>query len=168
MSQIAIVGVGNSLLSDDGAGIHVISLLAADDSLPDDVTCLDGGTVGLALLDRLAGKRALIVIDAARFGAAPGSVRVLENEAMDAHLRGKHGSVHEVGLSDLVDALRLTDALPARRALVGIEPASLDWGTAPTAEVARALPDAVAAVRALVARWGVQATTAPHLTEATA
>ncbi len=51
---------------------------------------------------------------------------------MDVHLRNQHGSVHEVGLSDLMDALRLRGDLPGKRALIGIEPEDMDWGTRPT------------------------------------
>jgi hydrogenase maturation protease len=117
------------------------------------VDCLDGGTVGLALLDRLSDLAGLVALDAMKLGKPPGSVTVLTGGDMDAHLRNQHGSVHEVGLSDLMDALRLSDQLPLRRALIGIEPENMDWGTAPTAIVSDAIPEAVAAVRRLVAEW---------------
>jgi hydrogenase maturation protease len=150
--KIAVVGIGNSLLTDDGAGIHTLAEFAADNT-DDGVYCLDGGTVGLALLDRLSGLAGLVALDAMKLGKPPGSVTVLTGGDMDVHLRNQHGSVHEVGLSDLMDALRLSDQLPSRRALIGIEPENMDWGTAPTAIVSDAIPEAVAAVRRLVAEW---------------
>ena len=61
--------------------------------------------------------------------------------------------MHEVGLSDLMDALRLRGDLPARRALIGIEPADMDWGTEPTPPVAAAVPRAAELARDLVAAW---------------
>ena len=150
--SVAIVGIGNNLLTDDGAGIHALNVFAAQ-CADDDVDCIDGGTVGLGLLDRLAGLRGLIALDAMILGKSPGSVTVLEGENMDSHLRRQHGSVHELGLSDLLDALRLSGELPAHRALVGIEPADMDWGTEPTDIVAAALPEASARVQELVRRW---------------
>ena len=78
---------------------------------------------------------------------------VLTGEAMDAHLQKQHGSVHEVGLSDLLDALRLRGDLPEKRALIGIEPQDMGWGTLPTTAVAAALPEACGAARRLVHRW---------------
>ncbi len=51
---IAVVGIGNSLLTDDGAGIHTLERFA-ENNTDDDVFCLDGGTVGLALLDQTLG-----------------------------------------------------------------------------------------------------------------
>ena len=139
--SIAVVGIGNSLLTDDGAGIHTLERFA-EGNTNDDVFCLDGGTVGLALLDRLSDLDGLVALDAMKLGLRPGTVTVLEGEAMDAHLRNQHGSVHEVGLSDLMDALRLRGDLPEKRALIGIEPEDMDWGTEPTAAVAAALPEA--------------------------
>ena len=150
--SVAIVGIGNNLLTDDGAGIHAVNLLAAD-QVDDDVDCIDGGTVGLALLDRLSAHEGLIALDAMILGKKPGTVTVLLGEAMDTHLRNQRGSVHEVGLSDLMDALRLRGELPEHRALIGIEPANMDWGTEPTAAVAAAVPRAAALARQLVNTW---------------
>ena len=152
MSDIAILGIGNSLLRDDGAGIHAIRHFNKTNRDPA-VRCLDGGTVGLALMDRLCYLDGLIAVDAMRLGKAPGSVTVFQGEAMDSYLRNHHGSAHEVGLSDLMDALRLSGELPARRALIGIEPESIDWGTRPTGPVAAAVPKAAAVAGELVASW---------------
>ena len=154
--SIAVVGIGNSLLTDDGAGIHTLERFAEvnDD---DGVCCLDGGTVGLALLDRLSNLDGLIALDAMKLGKDPGSVTVLLGDDMDSHLRNQKGSVHEVGLSDLMDALRLKGSLPAKRALIGIEPEDMDWGTEPTATVAAALPEAAARAARLVSTWRAEA-----------
>jgi hydrogenase maturation protease len=149
---MAIVGIGNNLLTDDGAGIHVLERIAGEDP-DDDLACIDGGTVGLALLDRLSNLHGLVALDAMILGKAPGTVTVLEGEAMEAHLRNQRGSVHEVGLSDLMDALRLRGDLPENRALIGIEPADMDWGTEPTEAVAAAVPEAAAQARRLVREW---------------
>ncbi len=149
---IAVVGVGNSLLTDDGAGIHALERFALSNN-DDDLFCLDGGTVGLALLDRLSGLDGLVALDAMKLGKRPGTVTVLEGAAMDAHLRNQHGSVHEVGLSDLMDALRLRGDLPEKRALIGIEPQNMDWGTQPTPAVDAALPEAAQQAEKLVTRW---------------
>ena len=150
--SMAVVGIGNNLLTDDGAGIHALQELALE-SADDDLACIDGGTVGLALLDRLSNLNGLIALDAMILGKSPGSVTVLQGEDMDTHLRNQKGSVHEVGLSDLLDALRLRGELPAHRALIGIEPENMDWGTEPTAPVAAAVPEAAALARQLVREW---------------
>ena len=155
---IAVVGIGNSLLTDDGAGIHTLARFA-EGNTDDAVDCLDGGTVGLALLDRLSNLDGLVALDAMILGKEPGAVTVLQGEDMDSHLRNQKGSVHEVGLSDLMDALRLKGELPEHRALIGIEPAEMDWGTEPTEAVAAAVPEAATCARDLVRQWRADALT---------
>ena len=150
--SVAIVGIGNNLLTDDGAGIHALNRFAGEHA-DEDVDCIDGGTVGLALLNRLASLDGIIALDAMMLGKDPGTVTVLQGEDMDAHLRNQRGSVHEVGLSDLMDALRLRGDLPERRALIGIEPADMDWGTEPTPPVAAAVPKAADLARQLIVAW---------------
>ena len=150
--SIAVVGIGNSLLTDDGAGIHTLERFAREND-DEGVCCLDGGTVGLALLDRLANLNGLVALDAMKLGKKPGAVTVLLGKDMDFHLRNQHGSVHEVGLSDLMDALRLSGQLPENRALIGIEPEDMDWGTEPTATVAAAIPEAASLTHDLVREW---------------
>lgn len=155
--SIVVVGIGNSLLTDDGAGIHTLERFARDND-DESVCCLDGGTVGLALLNRLADLDGLVALDAMKLGKEPGAVTVLLGADMDSHLRNQHGSVHEVGLSDLMDALRLSGQLPENRALIGIEPEDMDWGTEPTETVAAAIPEAAALTHNLVREWRAEVT----------
>lgn len=154
--KVLVLGLGNRLLSDDGIGVHVVEALherglgGENDSA---VLLQDGGTFGLSLLPDIEDASALIVVDAAMFGGAPGELRVFEGEAMDAQLSSAKSSVHEVALSDLIGAAKFTGRLPERRALVGIAPRTTEWGLAPTTEIAAALPAACAAIEALVERW---------------
>lgn len=159
MSQektILVLGLGNVLRSDDGVGVHVVWALAPRTLEPRGGSriCLrDGGTLGLALLPEIEAVQGLIVVDAARFGGAPGEVRVFEAAAMDEQLGVARGSAHEVALSDLMGAARLNDSLPNKRALVGVAPDSMGWGLEPTPAVAASVPAACAAVEEILTRW---------------
>lgn len=153
-----ILGVGNTLLSDEGAGVHVISYLAQHYPAPSDATYLDGGTLSFTLAGEIAAHARLIVVDAARFGADPGTVRTLQGEDMDQYFTGDRESVHEVSILDLLDIARLSDTFPQRRALIGIQPAAIDWGEAPTPKVAEAIPKAAQAVIQLLQDWGQEGT----------
>ncbi|MEO5344850.1 MAG: hydrogenase maturation protease [Magnetococcus sp. YQC-9] len=150
---VLVLGVGNLLLSDEGAGIHLLPVIKNHPELPEGVTCLDGGTLGFELASVMADLPALIIVDAARIGEDPGAVRILVGAEMDRWMAGGHRSAHEVGLADLLDSLKFEDALPALRALVAIQPASLGWGTTLTPEVAAALPEAAIAVIQLIRLW---------------
>lgn len=148
-----ILGVGNVLLTDEAVGVAVLAALADDAAADPDLTLYDGGTLSFTLAGPIGDAARLIVVDAAVMGDPPGTVRVFEGAAMDAQLRRFAKSVHEVGLADLLDIARLTDQLPARRALIGVEPALIDWGSELTPEVAAAVPVVVERVRELLARW---------------
>jgi hydrogenase maturation protease len=54
---------------------------------------------------------------------------------------------------DLLNIARLTERFPQRRALVGIQPAIIDWGTEPSPAVGAAMPEAARAVAALIKDW---------------
>jgi hydrogenase maturation protease len=136
----------------------VVQRMEAEDS-SDAALYLDGGTLSFTLAGPIAESPRLIVVDAAAMGAAPGTVRVFEGEAMDRQLSLNAKTVHEVSLADLLDIARLTDTLPTRRALIGIEPTLVDWGSELTPAVAGAVGEAMAQARGLMARWDAEAVT---------
>ncbi len=153
---ILLVGIGNILLTDDGVGVHIIRELEARrrrGEISERTALRDGGTIGLALLPEFDDAESLIVIDAIEMGAPPGTVRVFQGPNMDVQLRGKKSTVHEVALADLMAAARLTGSAPERRALVGIQPGSTEWGLDPTDLVCAAIPKACDLVLSLVEEW---------------
>ena len=152
-NKLLVLGIGNTLLCDEGAGIHALELMQAQVPEIPGAVYVDGGTLSFTLAVYLEDCSHMIVFDAAEMKAEPGSVRAFVGEDMDAFLGVAKRSPHEVGLLDLFDMARLTDALPAQRALIGIQPANMDWSTRPSALVEQALPRAVAAATDLLNRW---------------
>ena len=152
-AKTLVLGIGNTLLTDEGVGVHVVAMLQARHPSPEEVTFLDGGTLSFSLAGELAEHQRLIVVDAARTGREPGSVVCYEGMEMDRYLQGNRKSVHEVGLGDLLDIARLSGHYPEQRALVGIEPLSMEWGEAVSEPVARTLPEAAERVLTLIRRW---------------
>ena len=149
-----VLGIGNTLLSDEGVGIHIVEYLAAHHGDKNHVTCLDGGTLSFVLADAIAEHDNLIVVDAARLGEAAGTVRCFEGADMDRYLTGNRCSVHEVGLTDLLDIARLSGTFPEHRALIGVQPHSLEWGEALSERVVPAVGSAARQVLVLLQRWG--------------
>jgi len=90
-----VLGVGNPLMSDDGVGLRVLEALSGQQPALDDVDYLDAGTLSLLLLPRFEHCDALLVLDAAQLGGAPGDLRVLHGADMDAFFRNARGSVHD-------------------------------------------------------------------------
>jgi len=148
-----ILGIGNTLLQDEGAGIHVLEALRQQYPEPEGVSYVDGGTLSFTLAGMVEESDSLIVIDAAQLKSAPGTVACHIGEKMDSFLGQGKRSVHEVGLLDLLDMARLAGRLPPRRALVAIQPETIDWGEQPTAAVNQAIPGAVATIIKLMEQW---------------
>lgn len=154
VGKTVVLGVGNTLLSDEGVGVHVIERLRRETPSLKGVELIDGGTLSFTLAGAMAEADQLIVIDAAELHAPPGTLTLFEGEGMDNYLgRGKRRSVHEVSLIDLLAIAHLTDDLPQRRALIGIQPSSIDWGEEPSPDVAAVIPRACETVHRLVREW---------------
>jgi len=118
-----VLGIGNTLLTDEGIGIHVLRALEPELADRPDVTLLDGGTLSFTLAGPIGDADALIVVDAAQVKSKPGDWRLLEGEEMDAFLMGnRKASVHEVGLTDLRTIAILTGHWPEKRAMLAIQP----------------------------------------------
>ena len=153
MHTTLILGIGNNLLTDEGVGIHVIRHLEEHHGGEPGVTFLDGGTLSFTLAGPIAEHDNLIVVDAARFGEPAGTVRCLEGTDMDRYLTGNRASVHEVGLMDLFDISRLSGTFPEHRALIGVQPESLEWGELPSPTVASTVANVAAMALALAQHW---------------
>ncbi|HRC86910.1 MAG TPA: HyaD/HybD family hydrogenase maturation endopeptidase [Thermoanaerobaculia bacterium] len=145
--SLLILGLGNVLCGDDGLGIAAVELLDREYEAGPSVRVLDGGTLGLSLIGHIQEAEDLILVDAIRDDAAPGSLVRLSGEEVAPAVADRL-SVHQIGVADLLDGLRLLEALPPRLRLVGLVPARLSWGPGLSSEVIRALPDLVSAVRA--------------------
>ncbi len=149
-----VLGIGNTLLTDEGIGIHVLQALEPELANWPDVTLLDGGTLSFTLAGPIEEADALIVVDAADIKSKPGDWALLEGEEMDAFLMGnRKASVHEVGLTDLRAIALLAGHWPDKRAMLAIRPGLVDWGERPTPAVAAAISPACAAIRDLIREW---------------
>lgn len=153
MSQYVVLAIGNVLLTDDGVGAKVLDRLQRSRSVPADTRVIDGGTLGFSLAGEFDDCDGLIVVDASHMSATPGTVRCFDGDAMDEQLQRSGRSVHEVGLSDLLDMARLTGQLPPHRVLIGIEPEKVEWGETLSPKVAAAVPVAAGMVVELLNSW---------------
>jgi len=151
--EVLVLGLGNILLGDDGVGVHVVRRLAAA-ALPPGLQPLDGGTMGFRLMDVFAKSDAILLVDALQLGGRAGTIRLLETDALNRHVRrGGRVSAHEAGLIDLLTLARLEGCTPARVALLGIETQRIDWDEALSPPVTEALPAACRLAIETVLEW---------------
>ncbi len=151
--KVIVLGLGNILLRDEGVGVRVIEALAQRYVLPAGVQVVDGGTVGMDLLDTLAGCDHLLICDAVKTGAPPGSVVKLVDGQVPALFQTRY-SPHQIGLSEVLATLTLTDEAPAAVTLIGIVPADLDLGIKLSPLVAAAVQPAVERIVATLRELG--------------
>ncbi|TNF99314.1 MAG: hydrogenase maturation protease [Gammaproteobacteria bacterium] len=149
-----VLAVGNLLMTDEGAAIHVLDYLQQQEQSYDDVIYMDGGTLSFSIAGHIENAEELIIIDAAELKAEPGTVATFIGDDMEKQLGNCKLSVHEVGLVDLMDMAKLSGHLPEKRALVGIQPLTIaDWSDQPSEPVRAAIPIAAKAVNEIIDGW---------------
>lgn len=140
-----IVGIGSPILGDDGVGLHAARRVQA---LPpcDNVTVLELGTGGLALLDYLDGHDRLIILDAIVTGATPGTIFELGGE--DAAATVHFGGAHEADLPAVLSlARKLAKRMPEEVIVIAVEAGDITtFSETLTPEVAAAVPEVLARV----------------------
>jgi hydrogenase maturation protease len=146
--RILIAGVGNELLTDDGVGVHAIRELEHD--LPMGVEAVAIGTDVLRGLPFLESAERVLLIDAAHGGQPPGTIYVFD--ATDAVATGTMHSLHSMGLREALKRLAPNCVAPPIT-VMGVEPASLDYGLSLSPLVQAALPQVVALARKTVLTW---------------
>ena len=141
-TPLLVLGLGNVLLGDDGVGAAAVALLLDRYQPPPDVRVLDGGTLGLSLLPYLEEADTVILVDAIRADAAPGSLVRLDGAEV-APAVATRLSPHQIGVADLLDGARWLDRYPTRLVLHGIVPDAIDLAVGLSPDVARSLSDLV-------------------------
>lgn len=126
--RILVLGVGNVLLRDEGVGVRIIEKLHAEYRFSPNVELMDGGTLGLRLLDPIANSDTVIVVDAVQNGQKPGTLYRLDVDELNKRVTFKN-SLHQL---DMLETLAYAEVLGNRpeAVIVGVEPADISpWGT---------------------------------------
>ena len=149
-----VLGLGNTIMSDDGFGVRVVETLSSRCRFHGDVSLLDGGTLGLDLLPHLEELDKLLIIDALEMQAPPGTVFRLEGDEVPRAFASKL-SVHQMGVQDLLAVSELMGHLPPELVVWGVQPESIEMGTELTPVVAAAIEPVMDGVLGELRRWGV-------------
>jgi hydrogenase maturation protease len=160
-AKTVVIGVGNTIHSDDGVGVRALKRLEDDPRVPAGVALIDGGTHGIELLTYLYDCSRLLLLDAVDVGEQVGTlVRIAGDQ-----LRGLPcaASVHQLGLADLLATLPLVSDTTREIVLLGVQPASTDWGTELSPAVETALGPLVEAAVEQLLRWSREADMHPAL-----
>ena len=152
--KVLVLGLGNTILQDDGLGVRAVERLMAEYDLPEEVEVLDGGVMGLDLLSRLEGITALLIVDAVKAGLPPGTAIRLAGDAIPTAL-GQKMSMHQAGLQDLLAVSAFRGTLPERVVLYGLEPEIIGWGNELSPNIAPQIDKLVDSVVQELRDWGI-------------
>ena len=126
LGKILIIGFGNILMGDDGAGVHLIQNLLQQ-PLPSRVELLDGGVNSFAALAEMKNAKLGILIDAMSAGGEPGDIYRLTAAQLNNQTCQKGLSVHDFSLLDSLKIANKMDELPPV-IIYGIEPEKTELG----------------------------------------
>lgn len=150
--RAVVLGIGNTILTDEAFGVRCVEALERDYAVPDTVQLIDGGTSGMEMIEDLSNLDFLIVLDVLKTGSAPGTVVKIAGDDIPVFFRRKL-SPHQIALPDVLASLELLDAVPKEIIVLGVEPISLELGLEMTPTVANQIPEVVSrAVQELVVR----------------
>jgi hydrogenase maturation protease len=153
---ILILGIGNILLRDEGVGVRTVQAIQKLE-LPAGVEVLDGGTSGCDLIEVIADRQKLIVIDAASVEDEPGSIYRCSDDDLLAQA-GEVISLHELGLLDTLLMARQLGCAPREVVVYGIKPRDISPGLEMSDQISALVPAVVKLVLAEAAKTAVPAT----------
>lgn len=146
-----VLGLGNSVRSDDGVGLAVVERLRSE-PLPSGVALESAGTCGLGILDLVVGFERLVLVDAIDIGRPPGTVLELELDDLQRTMPLHCASSHDADLdAALAAGRRLGLDLPEEVIIVAVQVAdTVTLAERLTPAVAAAVDEAVEALRRLI------------------
>jgi hydrogenase maturation protease len=100
---------------------------------------VEGGTDGFRLLNIITGADRLIVVDAVKGDALPGTVYRFDIEDVRSCPSGFKTSVHQIGILEVIDLSGLIGKTP-RTTIIGIEPKSLAMSLELSPEIKAQVP----------------------------
>ena len=142
---IAVIGVGNILLKDEGAGVHTIHRLKESTDMPE-VELIDAGTFADVLMLISDSVKHVIIIDAATAGGSPGDIYRFKPEDIDTG-GDMSVSLHQNSLVANLKMLELYNRKLDSVTIFGIEPAELDGGLELSAEIEEKVPQLMELVK---------------------
>jgi len=127
--RTVVIGIGNALRGDDGAGLAVAERLGG-------VACEEEPS---RLIEAWGGAEAAVLVDTVVSGAPPGTIHRFDATDAPIPARALRSSTHAIGLAETIELARALGKLPARVVVYGIEGTSFDAGGPLSPEVETAV-----------------------------
>jgi len=158
---ILVLGLGNPVMADDGAGLAALERLRAGFHLAPGVELVDGGTWGMRLLPMIEDAERVLFLDAIAGRGSPGDLIRLEGEAIPRMLGAGKLSPHQLDLQDVLAAATLRGRVPREMIALGIQPAVIEMRVGLSPAVEGAVDSLVARAIEVLTAWGAPCTPLP-------
>ena len=149
-TPVIVIGLGNPLMADEGIGTAVVGALAGlaeAGKLPtDNIEYLDGGCGGMYLLHSIAGRKKVILIDCAKMGLTPGTIRRFTPDEVNTVKQMTHLSLHEVDILRVIELSQMIDQCPDEIIIFGVQPEKIDAQMCLTETLQQRMPEYLAAI----------------------
>lgn len=146
MKKIAVTGIGNLLMQDDGAGIHVINRLQELNCLPEMVDLIDAGVNSYDMVDVFCAYDYLLIVDAMQAGGVPGTIYRAPLEELGLQPDNSITSLHEMHFIEAVNMVKLMGHDPEIM-VFGIEPEAIRINIGLSASVEEKIPRLIELIR---------------------
>ena len=155
MNLVAVIGLGNVFLGDDGFGPLAIETFRCEYECPSSVEVLDLGTPGLDLAPYLYDRQLVIVVDAVHSDTAIGTLSLFHEEDFLSHKAKLRITGHDPGLWDSLAHLRLAGHAPLELMILGVNPEACEFGERISETVAGTASRAAAMIADVLAERGI-------------
>jgi hydrogenase maturation protease len=159
-TNIALLGLGNILLRDEGVGVHIVKSVEQNYQFSPPISIIDGGTSGSDILPIFEENQRILIVDAVNFGKDPGHIGILQNDEILAQLTTKL-TMHHIGLADVLSSVKLLEYTHDEICLLGIQPDIIDTGLELSELLQSQLDKFETAVLNKLQSWNVKITKIP-------
>ena len=120
--KVGVIGVGNSLMADDGIGLLVLDRLKERYGGRDDIEFIPLATGGMDLLHVLPGLDIAVIIDAGDFGGKPGEYQIFSPEEVVSIKPIRGYSLHELDIMRVLKLSKEMGEAPEKIYVMAIQP----------------------------------------------
>ncbi|MFA5783537.1 MAG: hydrogenase maturation protease [Phycisphaerae bacterium] len=145
-NEIAVVGLGNTIMADEGIGCVIAEVLSKGQAKYPGVEFIEAGCGGINLLHIMAERKKVIIIDCAIMGTEPGKIKRFTPEQAQSVKKLAHFSLHEVDVMKVIEMARRLNQCPEEIIIFGIEPQKVEHGRELSDVLSRRLNEYVAII----------------------
>ena len=154
MPRTYVLGLGNTLMGDDGFGPAVVREFEDTYEFDEGIEVVDLGTPGLDLTPWFADTPHIIIVDTVKAALPPGSMRLYEKDDVMKHAPLARVSPHDPGVKETLATLDFAGRAPETVTVIGAVPGLVRMSLELSQPLQLAVPGAVHAICTNLERFG--------------